>query len=98
MILRFLPALALLLGLAAAPALAAQPGEPGGLPVPSAPPVAPPSPVVEPVQNPIEALGEDAGEYARFYRVPIAEAYRHLAAQQASVAATDRLQATYRDR
>jgi hypothetical protein len=66
--------------------------------VPSAPPVAPPSPSVEPVQSPVEALGEDAGEYARFYGVPIAEAYRRLAAQQASIAQTDRLQAQYQDR
>ncbi len=90
--------------IAAAPAAAAAqggqaaPAAPGGPPVPSAPPVAPPSPVVEPVQSPVEALGEDAGEYARAYGLPIGEAYRRLAAQQASVAATDRLQARYRDR
>ena len=81
--------------LAAAPVPAAPPG---GAPVPSAPPVAAPSPVVEPVQTPVEALGEDAGEYARLYGVPIADAYRRLAAQQASLSETDRLQAQYRDR
>jgi hypothetical protein len=95
MLSRFLRLLPLLAALAAAPAVAAPPG---GAPVPSAPPVAPPSPIVEPLQSPVEALGEDAGEYARAYGLPIGEAYRRLAAQQASVAATDRLQARYRDR
>jgi streptogrisin C len=81
--------------LGAAPVVAAPPG---GAPVPSAPPVAAPSPVVEPVQTSVEALGEDAGEYARYYRVPISEAYRRLAAQQASLVETDRLQLRFRDR
>ena len=89
-----LPAL-MLAPLLAAPASAAPPG---GAPVPSAPPVAAPSPFVEPVQTPVEALGEDAGEYARLYAVPIADAYRRLAAQQASLAETDRLQVQFRDR
>jgi hypothetical protein len=77
-----------------APAAAA----PGGPAVPPAPPSAPASPVVEPVQSPVEAIGEDAGEYARLYGVPIAEAYRRLVVQEGSVAQTDRLQARYRDR
>ena len=77
---------------------AAQAAPPGGPPVPAAPPVAAAPLVVEPVQTPVEALGEDAGEYARAYGVPIGEAYRRLAAQEASVAATDQLQARYRER
>jgi streptogrisin C len=71
---------------------------PGGPPVPAAPAAAPVATIVEPVQSPIEALAEDAGEYARLYAVPIAEAYRRLAAQQESVTETDRLQRLYRDR
>jgi hypothetical protein len=86
----------ILLALAAAVPAAAAP--PGGAPVPSAPPVAPATPLVEPVQTPVEALGEDAGEYARAYGVTIDEAYRRLAAQQASIRQTDRLQSEFASR
>jgi hypothetical protein len=97
------PAMLRLLAILAAPlavqlGTAASAAPPGGAPVPSAPAIAPPSPLVQPVQTPVEALGEDAGEYARRYRVPIGDAYRRLAAQQASLAETDALQAQYRDR
>ena len=51
-----------------------------------------------PVQTPAEALIADAGEYARHYAVTLAEAIARLAAQQASVAATDRIAAVYADR
>ncbi|WP_116092207.1 hypothetical protein [Sphingomonas crusticola] len=50
------------------------------------------------VQSAIEALAQDAREYARLYSVPLDQAMRELQAQQDSVAATDALQQTYRDR
>ncbi|MDB5694030.1 MAG: hypothetical protein JWO81_3093 [Alphaproteobacteria bacterium] len=84
---------ALSMTLAAAPrAAAAQTPSPK-----AAPPPAPPPPV-EIVQSPAEALAQDAAEYARQYEVPLDEAVRRLRAQEASVAATDRLQSLYRDR
>ncbi len=44
------------------------------------------------------ALAQDAGEYARRYDVPLAEALRRLHAQHDSVAATDRIADRYRNR
>jgi hypothetical protein len=62
----------------------------------------PPSPAalgrVTRVLTPYEALAEDAADYARQRGVTPVEAIRRLVAQQATVATTDRLQATYRDR
>ncbi|MFC3580029.1 S1 family peptidase [Sphingomonas hylomeconis] len=55
----------------------------------------PPAPVRE---TPGDALAHDGAEYARQFGVPRDEAIRRLAAQEASVAATDRLAETYRDR
>lgn len=51
-----------------------------------------------PVQTPAQILAQDGAEYARRYAVPPAEALQRLQAQEASVAATDRLQEVYADR
>jgi hypothetical protein len=45
--------------------------------------------VAQPVKTQAEALSDDAAQYAAHYRVPMREAVRRLAAQQASVKATD---------
>ena len=50
------------------------------------------------VQTAVEALAQDAAEYARLNGVGLDEAMRRLRAQEESVAATDRIQAAYRDR
>ncbi|WP_082006777.1 hypothetical protein [Sphingomonas sp. ERG5] len=50
------------------------------------------------VETPAEALARDGVEYARQFGVPLDEAIRRLAAQEQSVAATDRIEETYRDR
>ena len=50
------------------------------------------------VQTPAEALRQDAAEYARAVGVRLEEAMRRLRAQEESVAATDGIRATYRDR
>ena len=50
------------------------------------------------VQSPEEALAQDAGEYARQNQVSLDEAKRRLRAQEESVAATDSIRETYRDR
>ncbi|MEG8025159.1 hypothetical protein QP162_13360 [Sphingomonas aurantiaca] len=50
------------------------------------------------VQMPIDALMQDAGEYARAFGVTLDEAMHRLRAQADSVAVTDRLRETYRDR
>ncbi len=50
------------------------------------------------VQSAVEALVQDAREYAWQNDVPLEEAMARLRAQQESIAATDRLQETYRDR
>jgi hypothetical protein len=50
------------------------------------------------VQTREAALLQDAGEYARAYGVPVAEAVRRLEAQHASVPAIDALADRYRDR
>jgi hypothetical protein len=47
------------------------------------------------VQSPGEALAEDAADYARRHRVDVAEATRRLRAQEASVAAVERIRARY---
>jgi streptogrisin C len=51
-----------------------------------------------PLQSVVQALHQDAQEYALQFGVPADQAFRRLAAQQESVAATDRLQEQYRDR
>jgi hypothetical protein len=48
-----------------------------------------------PVQSPDEALAEDAADYARRHRVDLFEATRRLRAQEASVAAVERIRARY---
>lgn len=50
------------------------------------------------VQTPFEALAQDAGEYARAKGVSLEEAMRRLRAQEESVATTDRLRETHKDR
>jgi len=50
------------------------------------------------VQTRSDALAQDAGEYARLYGVPQAEALRRLRAQHDSVAGTDAIARRYRDR
>ena len=50
------------------------------------------------IETAAEARARDAAEYAKQFGVPQAEAERCLAAQEASVAATDRLAERYRDR
>lgn len=50
------------------------------------------------VQSPAEALAQDAGEYAKQIGVPLDEAMRRLRAQEESVAATDRIRRTYKNR
>ncbi|HWH17800.1 MAG TPA: hypothetical protein VNT77_05610 [Allosphingosinicella sp.] len=50
------------------------------------------------VQSEIEALAQDAAEYARANGVSLTEGMRRLRAQEESVAATDRIRDTYRDR
>lgn len=54
-----------------------------------------PAPILE---TPAEALDRDAAEYARQFAVSQAEASARLGAQDASVAATDAISETYRDR
>jgi hypothetical protein len=56
------------------------------------------SPAAAGVQTPAQALATDAAEYAQLFDVPLAEAMTRLRAQEASVAATDRIAATYGDR
>jgi len=51
-----------------------------------------------PIETPAEARARDAGEYARYFGVPLTEATARLSAQDASVAATDALADHYRDR
>ncbi|MGW8281009.1 hypothetical protein ACWGK7_16120 [Sphingomonas aurantiaca] len=58
---------------------------------------APAAPVPR-VQMPIDALMQDAAEYARAFGVTLDEAMHRLRAQADSVAVTDRLRETYRDR
>ncbi|MEA3049608.1 MAG: streptogrisin [Sphingomonadales bacterium] len=50
------------------------------------------------LQTPAEALAQDAAEYARQHHVEPDEALRRLHAQEETVAATDRLRATYAKR
>ena len=50
------------------------------------------------VQSAEEVLAQDAGEYARLTGVTPAEAARRLRAQEATVAATDRIRRRHRDR
>jgi hypothetical protein len=57
-----------------------------------------PAPAGLRLQTAAAALAQDASEYARQNEVTLAEAMRRLRAQEESVAATDRLQALYRDR
>lgn len=72
----------------------------------AAPPViAPPSPAppiriqaATIIETPDEALGRDAAEYAALYDVPTDVALRRLHAQAESVAATERIEARFRDR
>jgi streptogrisin C len=54
-----------------------------------------PPPVIE---TAADALAQDAREYSARFRVPFEEALRQLAAQEASVPATDALASQYRDR
>ncbi len=65
-------------------------------------PVAAQSPAIIPaaprVQLPVDALMQDAGEYARAFGVTLDEAMHRLRAQTDSIAATDALRETYRDR
>lgn len=59
------------------------------------------APAEQPVpraQLPIDALMQDAGEYARTFDVTFDEAMHRLRAQSESIAVTDRLRETYRDR
>ena len=50
------------------------------------------------IESPAEAQARDAAEYARLFDVPQDEAVRRLAALDASVPATDAIEAQYRDR
>jgi hypothetical protein len=50
------------------------------------------------IATPIEALVQDAREYARRYDLALDVAVRRLRAQEESVAATDEVRETYRDR
>lgn len=77
--------------LVAAPASAAPVAAGAGIDPAQAPPA-------QIVQRPAEAVAQDAGEYARQFGVPLAEAIRRLRAQEESVAATDRIRARYQDR
>jgi hypothetical protein len=57
-----------------------------------------PLPAASRVQTPAEALTKDAGEYAKLFGVPQAEAERRLQALAESVATTDSIEIAYRDR
>lgn len=85
---RFLSFAASLLVAFAAPAVAQS------VPLPVVP-MTLPAPMLE---TPESARTRDAAEYARQFAVPLAEADRRLAAQEDSVASTDRLAETWRDR
>lgn len=65
-------------------------------------PLSPPAAVVVQgaarTQTAIEALAQDAREYGQAHDVSLGEAIGRLRAQQESVAETDRIQQTYRDR
>lgn len=65
-------------------------------PPPSAPAIAPVA--VRPIDTPAEALRADAAEYVRAFHVEPAEAFRRLAAQEASVPLVDWLVDSHRDR
>lgn len=86
--------------------LAPVPAWPQGVspPAPSAAPpavlTAPPVAAIVPptIETPGEALAQDAAEYARHFGVSQADAETRLIAQDASVATTDAIAATYRDR
>lgn len=58
----------------------------------------PPAAPAAQVQLPVDALMQDAGEYARLFRVPFDEALRRLRAQGDSVPATDAIRETFKDR
>ncbi|MEN2784960.1 hypothetical protein ABC969_00820 [Sphingomonas qilianensis] len=65
------------------------------------PPTAPGAAVVMPaaiLETPADALARDGADYARQFGVSPGEAVRRLAAQEQSVAATDKLAEKYRDR
>ena len=64
----------------------------------AAPALAQTAPPASRVQTPAQALAQDAGQYARQFAVSQAEAERRLRALAESVAATDSIEATYRDR
>jgi streptogrisin C len=74
------------------------------IPGPAAPillPAVPPPVAGQPpgrVLTTFEATGRDAQDYAAAHAVPVDEALRRLRAQEESVATTDALAATYRDR
>jgi hypothetical protein len=91
---RFILRIAAAAGLAAVP-LAAGLAQGAGGGAASAPA---PAPTAVRVQSPAEALAQDAAEYARLNGVSAEEAERRLRALDESVAATDRLQRTYRKR
>jgi hypothetical protein len=50
------------------------------------------------VQLPVDALMQDAAEYARAFDLPLDDAMHRLRAQSDSIAATDHLRETYKDR
>ena len=88
--------LAALLLLAPFPASAQGVSPPAPSSVVTTPPplaIAPPA-----IETPAEALAQDAAEYARQFGVSSGEAAARLTAQEASVATTDAIAATYRDR
>lgn len=66
----------------------------------AAQPFAPPAPpaAATPIQSPDEALAQDAAAYAGLHNVAIDEARRRLAAEQATVAATDAIAAEFAGR
>ena len=64
----------------------------------AAPALAQTVPPVSRVQTPAEALAQDAGEYAKQFGVPQAEAERRLRALDDSVSVTDTIETVYRDR
>lgn len=76
------------------PVAASAPIAGAGLPMPRPQVLA----AVPRVQSAIEALAQDAREYAAQNAVPLDEAMRRLRAQEESVAMTDRIRDTYRDR
>ncbi|MGF7149264.1 hypothetical protein FHS96_002906 [Sphingomonas zeicaulis] len=94
---RILASLLAMLTMAAAPPVIAPPAPAPRITIRPAQPATLPPPAAR-IESSEEALARDAAEYAALYGVPAEVALRRLHAQTESVAATERIEARFRDR